>query len=148
MSTQQGDVLLFQTLNDGDINVELGIVEMSGGLETMAYICLFGGNFQDDGRPNNEFTYWGNRDEVDSTFKYVSETQNLLSSIPATSSNLRRIEEAALRDLQTFIDIAAASSVNVEVSIPALNRVNIVIDIDAEGEESQFEFSENWVVNI
>ena len=147
MGTQQGDVLLFQTLNDGDISVTGGIVQMSGGLETAAFISLFGGNDADDGRPNNEFTYWGNRDEVDSNFKYVSETQNLLASIPATSSNLRRVEEAALRDLQWFIDVGAASSVDVEASIPSINRVKLVINIEAEGEESQFEFSENWILS-
>ncbi len=148
MNNQQGDVLLFQTLNDGEMNVSGGIVEMSGGLETAAYISLFGGNQDDDGRQDNEFTYWGNRDEVNTDFKYVSEVQNLLRSIPATSNNLIRIHDAAVRDLEWFITVGAASSVDVLVTIPALNRIRIVVDINAIGEESRFEFSENWVLEV
>lgn len=148
MAIQQGDVLLSQTLNDGDILVENGIVEMSGGLETAAYISLFGGNDKDDGIDNNEFTYWGNRDEVDPNFKYISETQHLLASIPATSNNLLRIEESAKRDLDWFIDVGAASSVEVNASIPGLNRIKIDIKIEADGEESSFNFSENWTISI
>jgi hypothetical protein len=47
--SQEGDVHLFQTVNDGDICVVGGLVEMSSGLDTAAYISLFGGNEQDDG---------------------------------------------------------------------------------------------------
>lgn len=141
---QQGDVLLFQTNDDGVIIVINGVVEMTGGFETAAYLSLFGGNEDDDGRADNEKTWWGNLDEVDPAERYVSETQNLLQSLPATSANLRRIEDAAGRDLQWFLDKNIASSVDVAVSIPALNRIDIVVNIEANGEESQFEFTENW----
>lgn len=143
---QQGDVLLFQTDNDGEILVAGGIVEMSGGLETAAYLSLFGGNEDDDGLSNNGATYWGNLDELDPAMQYRSETQNLLQGIPATTGNLRRIEDAALRDLQWFVDKKIASSVSVVVTIPALNRIKITVDIEAQGEEFSFEFVENWKV--
>lgn len=145
---QQGDVLLFQTDDDGEINVENGIVEMSGGLETAAYLSLFGGNEDDDGRDNNALTWWGNLDEVDPVRQYRSETQHLLQSIPATSGNLRRIEDAASRDLAWFTERNVASSVTVEASIPGINRVKITVNIEAVGEESSFEFVENWKVSV
>lgn len=141
---QQGDVFLYQTVDDGDIIVENGITEMTGSFETMAYLCLFGGNEDDDGRPGNPKTYWGNLDEIDPANQYRSETQNLLQALPATSGNLLRVEDAALRDLNVFIEKNIASSVSVLATIPALNRVKIVIDIEANGEESSFEFVENW----
>ncbi len=144
MTKQQGDVLLFQTDDDGDINVSGGIVEMSGGLDTAAYLSLFGGNEDDDGRDDNAFTWWGNLDEIDPARRYRSETQNLLRSLPATTGNLRRIEDAASRDLAWFLEERVASSVAVVVSIPAINRVKIAIGIEARGEESRFEFVENW----
>ena len=145
---QQGDVLLFQTPDDGDILVEGGIVAMSSGLETAAYVSLFGGNEDDDGRPDNRATWWGNLGETDPARQYRSETQNLLQAIPATSGNLRRVEDAARRDLNWMITEGAASSIAVVASIPALNRVRFDILIAAEGEEASFAFIENWKAAI
>lgn len=145
--SQQGDVLLFQTDNNGEITVTNGVVEMSGGLETMAYLCLFGGNEKDDGLANNSFNWWGNYSETDLANQYRSETQNLLQSLPATTGNLRRIEDTVNRDLAVFIDQKIASSVDVVVSIPGINRIKITISIEALGEESNFEFVENWKVS-
>ena len=144
MAEQQGDVLLCQTNDDGEINVEGGIVEMSGGLETAAYLSLFGGNEDDDGRPDNPFTWWANIDEVDPSREYRSETQNLLQALAATTGNLRRVEDAANRDLAWFTQNNVASSVSVSASIPGLNKIKLTIDLEAVGEESRFEFVENW----
>ena len=144
MAGQQGDVSLFQTNDDGEITVENGIVTMGGGLETSAYLSLFGGNEDDDGRAENTANWWGNIDEVDPSREYHSETQNLLQALAATSGNLRRIEDAANRDLAWFITDKVASSVKVAASMPGLNKIKLTIDIEASGEESSFEFVENW----
>lgn len=144
MAEQQGDVLLCQTNDDGEINVEGGIVEMSGGLETAAYLSLFGGNEEDDGRADNPATWWANLDEVDPARQYRSETQNLLQALPATTGNLRRVEDAATRDLAWFVQNNVASSLTVSASIPGLNKIKLTINIEAVGEESSFEFVENW----
>ena len=146
MSNQQGDVLLFQTTDDGDITVENGIVEMSGGLETTTYLALFGGNEDDDGREDNSLNWWGNIDELDPARQYHSETQNLLQALPITTGNLRRVEDAAARDLAFFVENNIASSVTVVASIPGLNKIKLVVDIIADGKEIQFEFVENWKV--
>lgn len=141
--TQQGDVKLFQTDNDGDIEVVDGLVVMSSGLETAAYLSLFGGNEDDDGRPDNPKQWWGNLgaepDEVQR-----SETQYLLEQLPATTGNLKRLQDAALRDLAWFKTVGAASSVSVTTTIPGLNRIKFVIEIKAFGDESTFIFSQNW----
>ena len=144
MAEQQGDVSLFQTNDDGDITVENGVVTMSGGLETSAYLSLFGGAEDDDGREDNPANWWANLDEVDPAKEYHSETQNLLQALPATTGNLRRIEDAANRDLSWFITNKVASSVIVAASIPGINRIKLKIDIEAQGEETSFEFVENW----
>lgn len=141
---QQGDVKLFQTDDDGEITVENGLVEMSGGLETAAYLSMFGGNEDDDGRGDNPHKWWANLDETETAKQFRSETQNLLQGIPATTGNLLRIEDAINRDLAWFLDNNVASSVTVSVSMPAVNRIKIIIDIEANGEESSFEFVENW----
>ena len=146
--SQQGDIFLFQTDNDGEINVENGIIEMSGGLDTAAYLSLFGGNEDCSGRETCPFTWWANRSENDDALKYISETQYLLQSLPAITANLRRIEDAANRDLAWFLNEKIASTVTVLVSIPALNRIQIDVIIEAEGVESSFKFVENWKSTI
>lgn len=142
--SQQGDVVLYQSNNHGEITVDNGIIEMSGGLETAAYLSLFGGNEDCSGRPTCPFSWWGNFDEIDKTKKYISETQFLLKGLPVTTSNLRRIEDAAIRDLNWFLENKIASNVTVTVSMPAINKIKITIDIVADGIESSFEFVENW----
>ena len=142
--SQQGDILLFQTVDDGDINVSGGLVEMSGGLDTAAYLSLFGGNEDDDGRKNSSETWWANLNETETTRRYRSETQNLLQAIPAVPANLRRIEDAVRRDLAWMLNTNTASSVAVAATMPGLNKVAIAVTIEAIGEESSFEFVENW----
>ena len=141
---QQGDVQLFNTVDGGEISITAGVVAMSGGLDTAAYLSLFGGNDEDDGSANNPLGFWGNLTETEPEKKYVSQTQFLLRSIPAITGNLRRIEEAAASDLQWFLDAKIASSVTVVASIPAVNRVTLTVDIVADGERSEFEYTENW----
>jgi phage gp46-like protein len=144
MEQQQGDVNLSQTADGGEILVEDGIVAMTGGLGTAAYLSLFGGNEDDDGRSDNSLTWWGNLDENDPAGQYRSEAQHLLQALPLTTGNLRRIEDAALRDLAWLTGQNIASSVSVSATIPGLNRVKLTVDIEARGEESRFEFVENW----
>lgn len=148
MKEQQGDVSLFQTDDNGNITVEGGIIRMSNGLETSVYLSLFGGNTDDDGRADNKDNWWANLDEVDTARQYRSETQHLLQSLPTTSENLLRIEDAVNRDLAWLIKIKVASSVKVVSSIPGLNKIKLKVDIEAIGEESSFEFVENWKAGV
>lgn len=144
--TQQGDVELLQTPDDGEVFVVGGLMEMSSGLETSAYLSIFGGNEDDDGRTDNPNQYWGNIDETEPARQYRSETQHLLQSIPAIPANLLRIEDAARRDLAWFIERNVAGAVIVSVTMPGLNKVKITISIEAFGEEISFEFVEIWKV--
>lgn len=137
---QQGDILLYQTVDDGEINVENGVIEMTGGLETAVYLSLWGGNEDCNGLETCPFSWWGNFDEQDRSKKQISETQYLLRSLPAISNNLQRIEEAAGRDLKWLLDEKIVSSIVIAVSIPALNQIKIIINIDG----NIFEFVENW----
>ena len=136
------DVLLFQTTDDGDIEIIGGLVTLTDTPETMAYLCLFGGNEQDDGTADNAATWWGNVDEPDPQLRYTSETQFLLRSLPAVPFNLRRLEDAARRDLAVFTESGVAQSVTVVASIPALNRILLVVSID----DVELQFAESWEV--
>jgi phage gp46-like protein len=127
------DVLLCQTVNNGDINLEDGVVELSPGLETAAYLSMFGGA-----------DWWGNIDEDVPARRYDARTQALLETLNPSSRNLLRIEEAAKADLAWFISEKVASSVEAVASIPALNKLNLLVTIRAEGQEAEFTYVENW----
>lgn len=135
------DVRLFNTVDGGDIAVSNGQVEVDGGLETMAYLCLFGGNLDDDGAAQNLKSWWGNIGEAD---PYRSQFQYLLNKIPTTSANLQRLQRAAEADLAIFRTARIVSEITVEVSVPRLGWVRVIIELVAEGEEQSFEFTENW----
>ena len=50
------------------------------------------------------------------------------------------------RDLEWFVNENIISTIDVIVTIPMVNRVNIRIIINADGEVSEFEFVENWEI--
>lgn len=124
------DVLLRETNDGGDITAEHGLLLMSEGLETAVFLSLFGGNEDDPGDGATELQWWGNLGETEPARTYRSETQHLIKSLPATSGNLRRIEQAVGRDLQWMLDAGIATRIAAEATIPSLNRVLVTLDID------------------
>lgn len=141
MNIQQGDVILFQDLDGGNIEINNGLIEMSGGLQTSVYLSLFGGNDEDNKIDNQEFnkSWWGNLNENEIN-QIRSETQYLLKSLPISSANLRKLELVVQRDLNWMIESNLAKEIKVNATIPNLNMVKLIIQID----QKEFEFIENW----
>lgn len=123
------DVLLRQTNDGGDITIQGGLLLLSDGLETSVYLSLFGGNEDDPADTDRTREWWGNLLEEEAERAYRSETQFLLHSLPAIPANLRRLEQAAARDLKWLGDTGLAQSVTVEATIPAVNRVRLGVEI-------------------
>lgn len=137
---QQGDVQLYQTVDDGDITVDGGLIKMTGGLDTAVYLSLFGGNESDDGIADNPLQWWGNIGETETAKQYHSETQNLLRSIPSTTGNLQRIRDAVSRDLAWLSSAGVARELEVSVGMPGLNKVSISVNVDGFSAD----YVENW----
>ncbi len=142
----EGDVLLFNTQDGGEINFVNGQPEMTGAFETMLFLCLFGGNFEDDGLENNKKTWWANYNENNPDRRYISRFQNLaMGGLPLTSGNLRRLEDAVLSDLAIFKNEKIADEVTAIASIPARNKLNLAVNITGtEGETTSVDFLLNW----
>ncbi|MBK2258741.1 phage GP46 family protein [Francisella philomiragia] len=134
------EILLFQSVDDGEIDIINGDIKQLGGLETATYLSLFGGNEDDSGRDKDPTAWWGNITETQKAYKQRSETQYLLRSLPQTSNNLLRIEDAAKRDLDWMLEEKVASNIGVIASIPALNKIKLVINVDNQ----TLNFIENW----
>lgn len=135
------DVLLRQTNDGGDVTIRGGLLLMSEGLETAAYLSLFGGNEDDPADADSAQQWWGNLLDVEPERAYRSETQFLVQGLPAIPFNLRRIEQAAARDLQWMLDTGAAQSITVEATIPAVARVRVaLVIITASGQRIELFF--------
>ena len=137
-------ILLFQTNDDGDIAIENNRIKTSGGIETMVYLCLFGGNENHSGFGDNSLQWWGNLLETDDKFKLTSETQNLIRSLPMVTSNLIRLDKAVRRDLQVMIEEKIINELDVTISVVSANRVSILVTADAFGDKIDFKFTVNW----
>lgn len=146
--TQQGDVVIYQGIDDGEISVNNGIVFMDGGLQTAVYLSLFGGNEDDNGLENNKLGWWGNIDEALPSRKYVSRTQNILQAIPATSANLLKVEQAIEKDLEWLLNDGIATSFDIELSIPSINKIDILLTIIRVESTQDLTFSANWKASI
>lgn len=135
------DVRLYQINDDGEIDMVAGQFVMSDGLETAVYLSLFGGNDEDSGLEADDLRqWWGNLEEPDLTRRYRSETQFLLESLPLVPANLRRVEDAAGRDLAWMVG-GVASSVEVTASVPALNTIRVAIALVVDDAEYDFAFT-------
>ena len=114
------DLLLYQTLNGAEINVENGLAEMDNGLGTAFYLSLVGGN--QDGSE-----YWGNAIEKNSASRLYGRTQQLLTALPVTTANILRIQAAVKEDLSWSAEV-----IRVSVGIPRRNYVNIMVDTEVK----------------
>src|SRR5690606_3637093 len=79
----------------------------------------------------------------DSQLPLRCRTQFLIRDLPATTGNLARLRDAAIRDLAWIVD-SFADSYKVDVSMPALNRVALRIDISIGDQTYTFIFDEHW----
>jgi phage gp46-like protein len=135
------DVLLRQTNDGGNITIQGGLLLLAEGLETAAYLSMFGGNEDDPAEADTALQWWGNLLEDEPERAYRSETQYLVRSLPAIPFNLRRIEQAAGRDLKWMVDTGVARSVTAEATIPAVNRVSLaLVIITATGQRVELFF--------
>lgn len=136
------DPLLQQFNDGGDIEFINGRITLSDGLETAAYLSLFGANERDPGLEGDDpLEWWGNKTESLEERKYRSQFQHLIESLPLVPANLRRLEDAAGVDLAWFVSSGVASFVQVVASQPAINRVKVDIGILVDNELFQFSFT-------
>ena len=127
------DVHLRQENDGGEMTIENGLTEMSDGLETAAFLSLFGGNDDDGGLQGDEpRQWWANFDETETEKQYRSQTQNLLRSIPLNTANLQRIEDAVYSDLAWLVE-SVATNVEALATMPALNTVRIQAFVEVDG---------------
>ena len=142
MTIDSGDVLLFQTVDDGEIAVTDGIVSMTNGFETAVYLSLFGGNDDDSGRADDDLTWWGNIGARDPDERMVSQTQNMMRGLPVTSGSLPSIRNAIKNDLSWMSKYV--ENMEITLAIPGPKRIDIRIRFDFNGAPVTLNYTQNW----
>lgn len=139
------DVRLFHVEDGGEIEFKAGSAVMStDGFESAAYLSLFGGNERDAGTDaTKHLEWWGNKGETDPARVYRSETGYLLATLPPIPANLRRLEEAAARDLAWMVG-SIADSVTATATMPRLNAVDLKVTIVVNGKTTELLFRRPW----
>lgn len=139
------DVLLYNTTDGGEISYVNGLAVMDDGLYAAAYLSLFGGMEQDSGLAATESKqWWGNLGETQPERRYRSETQYLLNTLPAIPANLKRLDDAAGRDLGWMVDTSLANAISVLTTMPGLNRVRIETNIEIADQRYELVFDQRW----
>ena len=143
------DALLFMGADGGDIELTAAGVTMSEGLEAACMLSLFGGNEEDDGTTATaHLQWWGNALEVEgSARRYRSQTAAVIEGLPLTSSNLRRLQDAADNDLAWMTAEGVASAVDVAVTVQGTHRVQIDVEITTSTGAYNFTFNRDWVTS-
>jgi len=142
----EGDLLLTDTLDGGDINLIDDIFISDTSIKTAVYLSLFGGNKDDNGKVKNKFTWWGNTlTGVSENEKIISRFQAVIFGLPMSTKNIQEAETAAAMDLQWIIDEGIGDEVNVNGSATARNKFNLKVNIKSKGKNIFInEYSMPW----
>lgn len=130
---QEGDVLLFQTLDDGDISITDGIVQMTQGLETAVYLSLFS--------PADTYL---NEAATTPDEKLSSQTEEVINNKPQTSKNYQLLTQAIDSDLKWLLTNKLANAIDTSVSSGGLNRVMIEISIEQDSGSTNITLPVDW----
>ncbi|MCL2410076.1 MAG: hypothetical protein FWC97_00390 [Treponema sp.] len=131
----EGDLLLRDTLDGGDITITDGFIVSDRTFDTAIYLSLFGGNKEDSGRVQNKKTWWGNTLRgVNENQKLVSRFQAFIFGTPMSTKNILEAEEVAKLDLAWLVDEKLANEIIVDGRAVGHNRLSLKIQLKA-GEE-------------
>jgi len=116
------DVLFADTSDGGDIFYdENSNLKITNGLDTAIYLCLFGGNLDDDGSTaSDKLQWWGNDGEPDDR-RFRSRFHGLLMGQPFSSALRLRLEEAAKYDIKAGIPYVSSVDVDISMSVKRLD---------------------------
>jgi len=149
------DVRLFHTDDGGEVDLvpdgTYTELILDTGLETAAYLSMFGGNERDHGTVHDDTDpdhghqqqWWGNLNES-TAVAMRSETGHLLRSLPATTSNLVKVEQAATRDLDWFLVEEVAREIEVVATMTSVNSLSIQVRLEIDKQEFVYAFASIW----
>jgi phage gp46-like protein len=133
---RQGDILLFQTNDGGEIKSVNGEPEMDGGMESAVYISIFGS----DGK-----AHWMEEYQEENE-KTRSEFINFIEGNQKTLANINRAASLLEKDLDWFKSSGIVDIIDISFEDVNVNRSKVIIEMQKNGETvSDTEFEINWI---
>ena len=130
----EGDLLLEETPDGGDISIVGGLMVNDRSFGTAVYLSLFGGNKEDSGKVQNRRTWWGNTLRgVSENEKMISRFQALIFGLPMTTKNILNAEDAARLDLKWLMDNGIADEIIMSGRAISRNRFELKVQVNANG---------------
>jgi phage gp46-like protein len=130
----EGDLLLEDTPDGGEISIENNLFVSDRSFKTAVYLSLFGGNKDDNGKVKNKFTWWGNTlPGVTESEKLISRFQAVIFGLPMTTKNIQSAENAANLDLKWVISDGIADDVIVSGRAVTRNQFALTVNIQSKG---------------
>ena len=126
----EGDLLLVETLDGGDVEIENGLFVSDKQFSTAVYLSLFGGNKLDNGKTKSVNQFWGNLlRETTENEKLKSRFQFIITGLPMSVKNIKEAEKAAAIDLQWFIDEKIADVIDINGRATGKNMFSLRVKI-------------------
>lgn len=126
----EGDILLVDTLDGGDVVIENGLFVSDKQFSTAVYLSLFGGNKDDNGKGEKKDEWWGNKIAgITESEKLRSRFQNITTGLPMTVKNIKEAELAAKMDLKWLINEKIADEIVVYGQATGKNKFNLTVEI-------------------
>jgi phage gp46-like protein len=150
LQTFEGDLLLVDTPDGGDIRIEDGLFVSDRAFDTSVYLSLFGGNKEDTGKVKNKNEWWGNLlPGTKESEKMKSRFQAFVTAQPMTTKTIAEAEDCAKLDLKWLVDERIADKIFIEGRAGNGNKFYLRVDVQASG-KSIYEntYSLFWKVGI
>jgi len=127
----EGDLLLRDTPDGGDVIIENGLFVSDKKLSTAVYLSLFGGNKEDTGKiENDDKEWWGNKlTGISKSEKIRSRFQNVITGLPLSVKNIKEAELAAKTDLKWLIDEKIADNITTYGQTTGKNKFKLTVEI-------------------
>lgn len=144
------DLSIFESGNGGDVERNGDNIVLTEGLFVQIYLAMFGGNVEGD-TISEEISdpsiqnkgWWGNNVlfEDDPQLQFNSKTERTLNTTPLTPAGRQVIQAAVQEDMEFLSELG---EVNVVVTIPDVDKVQIVVTIQQPTEEQPQNFIFLW----
>lgn len=130
----EGDMDVCTTADGGDVTIQDGLFVCDRGFRTAIYLSLFGGNESDDGKNTANKSWWGNMiSGTKLAEKYVSRFQNIITSLPMSTKNIKLAEDAALIDLDWIKTEGIADLIESSGSVSGKNIFCLIVRLKKKG---------------
>jgi len=135
MTNFEGDLLLEDTPDFGEIKIENGLFVNDQTFNTAVYLSLYGGNAKDNGKVKNKETWWGNTlPATAENEKMISRFQAVISGLPMTTKNILQAETAAELDLKWIIGEGIADKITAVGRAAGKNKFELAVEIKSKGD--------------